>query len=235
MLDGLPARDHCGGSDPRKGEGRWWILACTTSPCPVPHQRSKTGGCSLHFLPLLCGVTPRRARRGQLKPAPRYALPQRIRGIRANSLPMRIPGHSLDHNGEGSALWERSVGVVKSVRHLMRHLMRHPPFVTVSPIRRHVLDPQRRKSSIDPRPLGIGFSCSHWRIFFTTALKQPWRSRVSQSASAMACRSPAASVFPAARSRVVQDWRRRRVRSRCCGSHATANTLTLRLALQPAG
>ena len=60
--DGLPARDHCGGSDPRKGEGRWWILACTTSPCPVPHQRQKTGGRSLHFLPLRCGATTRRAR-----------------------------------------------------------------------------------------------------------------------------------------------------------------------------
>ena len=71
---------------------------------PVAHQRQKSGGRSLHFLPLLCGATPRRARRGQLKPAPHYALPQRIRGIRANSLPMRIPGHSLDHNGEGCAL-----------------------------------------------------------------------------------------------------------------------------------
>ena len=36
--------------------------------------------------------------------APHYALPQRIRRIRANPLPMRIPGHSLDHNGEGFAL-----------------------------------------------------------------------------------------------------------------------------------
>ena len=41
---------------------------------------------------------------GTRKPVPHYALPQRIRGIRANPLPMRIPGHSLDHNGEGFAL-----------------------------------------------------------------------------------------------------------------------------------
>ena len=99
-FDGLPARDPCGGSDPPEGRGKWWAEGWTTYPCPVPHQRQKTGGRSLHFLPLLCGATPRRARRGQLKPAPHYALPQRIRGIRANSLPMRIPGHSLDHNGE---------------------------------------------------------------------------------------------------------------------------------------
>ena len=37
---------------PRNGEGRWWILACTTSPCPVAHQRQKTRGRSLHFLAL---------------------------------------------------------------------------------------------------------------------------------------------------------------------------------------
>ena len=35
---------------------------------------------------------------------PHGALPRRIRGIRANPRPMRIPGHSLDHNGEGFAL-----------------------------------------------------------------------------------------------------------------------------------
>ena len=49
----------------------------------------------------------------------------------------------------------------------------------------------------------------------------------SQSASAMACRSPAASVLAAAGSRFVQAWRRRWVRSRCCRSQATANNSTV--------
>ena len=89
---------------PRNGEGRWWILACTTSPCPVPHQRQKIGGRSLHFLPLLSGATTRRARGGHAMPALHGALRQRTRAIRANPRPMRIPGHNLDHNGEGFAL-----------------------------------------------------------------------------------------------------------------------------------
>ena len=55
------------------------------------------------------------------------ALPRRTRGIRANPLPMRIPGHILDHDGEGFALGERSVGVVEGTRHLMRHLRAPPP------------------------------------------------------------------------------------------------------------
>ena len=37
----------------------------------------------------------------------------------------------------------------------------HPPFVSGPPLRRHVLDPRRRKSSIISRPLEAGFSCSH--------------------------------------------------------------------------
>ena len=89
---------------PRNGEGRWWILACTTSPCPVAHQRQKTRGRSLHFLPLLCGATTRRARRGHPGAAPHGALPQRRRAIRANPRPMRITGHNLDHSGEGFSL-----------------------------------------------------------------------------------------------------------------------------------
>ncbi len=89
---------------PRNGEGRWWILVCTTSPSPVAHQRRKTRGRSLHFLPLLCGATTRCARRGTGGLAPHWALPRRRRAIRANPRPMRIPGHNLDHNGEGFAL-----------------------------------------------------------------------------------------------------------------------------------
>ena len=51
-------------------------------------------------------AAPRRAVRGGDAPGRRCrsALPRRTRGIRANPCPMRIPGHSLDHNGEGCAL-----------------------------------------------------------------------------------------------------------------------------------
>ena len=98
--------------------------------------------------------------------------------------------------------------------------MRHPPFVAVSPVRRHVLDPRRRKSSIISRPLEAGFSCSRWTIFSMSTLMPPWRSTVSQSAPAMACRRIAALGVAAPGFRVVEDWRARRVRSRCCLSHS---------------
>lgn len=43
-------------------------------------------------------------RQGHAMLAPHGALPQRTWVIRANPLPMRIPGHSLDHNGDVFAL-----------------------------------------------------------------------------------------------------------------------------------
>ena len=53
-------RDHCGGSDPPQGRGKWWTEGWTTYPSPVPHQRSKRGGRSLHHHP---SRAVRRARR----------------------------------------------------------------------------------------------------------------------------------------------------------------------------
>ena len=46
-------------------------------------------------------------------------------------------------------------------------------------VRLHRLDPQRRKSSIIPRPFEAGFSCSHWTIFSMTTSRPPWPSTVS--------------------------------------------------------
>ena len=47
---------------PRKGGGKGWPDPCHPLPSPVAHQRQKTRGRSLHFLPLLCGATTCRAR-----------------------------------------------------------------------------------------------------------------------------------------------------------------------------
>ncbi len=54
--------------------------------------------------------------------------------------------------------------------------MGHPPCVNGPPIRRHVLDPGRRKSSIISRPLEAGVSYSYWTTFSMTTPKPPWRS-----------------------------------------------------------
>ena len=54
-------RDHCGGSDPPEGRGKWWAEGWTTYPSPVAHQRRKRGGRSLHHHPSLAA----RGRSGQ--------------------------------------------------------------------------------------------------------------------------------------------------------------------------
>ena len=69
--------------------------------------------------------------------------------------------------------------MVEGTRRHVRHLVRHPPFVSGPPLRRHVLDPRRRKTSIIRRPLVAGSSCSHWSIFSMTTSRPPWRSTVS--------------------------------------------------------
>ena len=61
----------------------------------------KKGGRSPHFLP------PQARRTGRGGDTPAAALPRLAQpawGIRANPRPMRVSGHSLDHNGEGFAL-----------------------------------------------------------------------------------------------------------------------------------
>ena len=91
------------GATPKRG-GEVVDFGVHRLPLPGAAPAAKNRGRSLHFLPLLCVATTRRARRGRAAPAPHYALPQRTRGIRANPLPMRVSGHNLDHDGEDSAL-----------------------------------------------------------------------------------------------------------------------------------
>ena len=67
--------------------------------------------------------------------------------------------------------------------------LRYPPrSERVTPLRRHLLDPQRRKSSIIPGPLVEADCSSTWSTFTTTASKPPWRSMVSRSVSVTAYR-----------------------------------------------
>ena len=210
-------------------------MVCTTSPCPVPHERSKRGGRSLHHLPLQCGATRRRARRGRTGSAPHCALPRRIWRIRANPCPIRLSRQGPDHSSEGSPSEREALWWSIACATWRATWVHHPPFVAVSPIRRHEGDPRSLKSSIISRPLEAAVSASAWSILPTTASRPPWRSAVSQSASAMAFQNLAAGVSTAPVSRDAQGWRTRWVRSRWCLSQATAKTSTVRLALQPAG
>ena len=71
------------------------IYRRTTSPCPVAHQRQKSGGRSLHFLPSRAAPPTRRARPAHAGPHP-TALYHRGHG---QSVPTRLqcglPGTAL--------------------------------------------------------------------------------------------------------------------------------------------
>ena len=90
-----------------------------------------------------------------------------------------FPGTAWTTTARTSPSESGALGLLKGRATTCATYVRHPPFVRWSPIRRHVLDPRRRKSSIIPRPLEAGFSCSHWTIFSMTTSRLAWRSTVS--------------------------------------------------------
>jgi len=171
-------------------------------PTPSRWRTSAKKVGSLSPLPPPPGAPPRRAWRGGTREAqPRFALSQPTRGIRANPCPIRLSRQGPDHSSEGSPSEREALRWSKACATSVSHLL----FVRGPPLRRHVLDPRRRKSSIISRPLEARFSCSHWTIFSMTTPKPPWRSTVSQSVSAMAFQRTVVSGLAAAGSRVAQD------------------------------
>ena len=144
----------------------------------------------------LPGGAPAPKIRGSLPPLPpppvrRHDAPCEA-GRRRTALCRRRFGESLPTRfqcGFSGTTWTTTAGTSPSERGALGLLKgratscatyaRHPPSGRVTPIRRHVLDPRRRKSSIMSRPLEAGFSCSYWTIFSMTTSKPPWRSTVS--------------------------------------------------------
>ena len=116
----------------------------------------KKGGSLSPPAPLSCGAPARRAREGRREAQPRISYSHQTREIPVVPRLMRRFGKVPNHNGEGSALREKSVVCVE----IMKRLGEHRYVVAVSPIGRHLLDPHRRKSSIIPRPVDAGVSCS---------------------------------------------------------------------------
>ena len=104
---------------------------------------------------------------GTREAKPRFALSHGTREIRVIPRPMRRFGKVPNHNGEGRPLRERRCGGQKHVTPQCHP----PPSERVTPIRRHLLDPQRRKSSIIPGPLKFGFCCSNWLIFLNGGIE----------------------------------------------------------------
>ncbi len=98
-------------------------------------------------------------------------------------MPTRVqcgcPGTAWTTTARASPSESGALGLLKGRATSCATSVRHPPFVRWSPIRRHVLDPRRRKSSIMSRPLEAGFSCSPRTIFSMTTSRLAWRSTVS--------------------------------------------------------
>ena len=165
---------------------------------------SKNPGSLSPPAPLSCGAPLRRAKRGHRCAASlRFVAPDAGNPCCPTSDAAFRESLQPQRRGVRPLRKRRCGGIA-----IMKRLGEHRCFLPVSPIRRHLLDPQRRKSSIIRRPSNAGVSCSSCLIF----LRAPCRSTVSQSASEMACPRTAASVLAPPGSRVVQARRTRRAR-----------------------
>ena len=167
------------GATPEKGRGGGGFWRA-----PPPPPRCRTSGKKQGVAPSTSSppcVAPRRAVRGggHAIPAPRCALPHRIRESVPNHVQCGFPGTAWTTTARASPSESGALGLLNGRATSCATYVRHPPFVRWSPIRRHVLDPRRRKSSIIPRPFEAGFSCSHWTIFSMTTSRLAWRSTVS--------------------------------------------------------
>ena len=102
-------------------------------------------------------------------PAPHGALPHRL----WQSVPTRVqcgfPGTTWTTTARASPSESGALGFLKGRATSCATYVRHSPFVSGPPIRRHVLDPRRRKSSMVPRPFEAGDACSNWSILSTRA------------------------------------------------------------------
>ena len=164
-----------------------------------PKRGGKVVDFGVHHLPLP-GAAPAAKNRGSLPPLPpppvwRHdaaceGVDTRCRCRRGlypigfgQSVPTRIqygfPGTAWTTTARASPSESGALGLLKGRATTCATSVRHPPFVSGPPIRRHVLDPRRRKSSIMSRPFEAGFSCSHWTIFSMTTARPAWRSTVS--------------------------------------------------------
>ena len=90
-----------------------------------------------------------------------------------------LPGKACTTTGRAAPSESGALGWLKGPATTCATWMSHPSFVSGACIRRHVLDPRKRKSSITRRPLEARFSCSRWSIFSMMGSRPAWRSTVS--------------------------------------------------------
>ena len=133
-------------------------MSFSLSPFTLPRAApaAKKGGSLSPPAPLSCGAAAPGGR-GTREAHPRFAFSQRTRKICVVPRLMRRFGKVSNHKGGVLCpLRERRCGCQKHVTPRCHP----PPSERVTPMRRHLLDPQTRKSSIIPRSLGEPVSCS---------------------------------------------------------------------------
>ena len=108
---------------PPNGEGKGVVLPVTLYPSRWRTSGQKRGVAPSTSTPLVRRAAAR-GEGGTREAQPRFAYPQRMREIRVVPRPMRRFVKVSNHNGEGSALWEKGVVGVKS----MSPLDVTPPF-----------------------------------------------------------------------------------------------------------
>ena len=141
----LPARDHCGGSDPRRGggDGEFWRA-------PSPPARWRTSAEKPGVAPST--IPPFRAarRRGGRGRETRGRRPTALYRGGGESLPTRVrygfPGIASTTTASAAP----SDSAVLSLPNACTTCLRHPTLVRWPPIRRHGRDPRRRKLSAHP-------------------------------------------------------------------------------------
>ena len=147
------------GATPEKGRegGGFWRA-------PPPPARWRTSAKNPGVAPSTSSpsrAAPRRAKRGCDTPC-RHRTGLYPIGF-AQSVPTRVqcgfPGTTWTTTARTSPSESGALGWLKGRATSCATYVGHPPFVSGPPLRRHVLDPRRRKSSITSRPLEAGFSC----------------------------------------------------------------------------
>ena len=152
---GLPAREHCGGSDPARGG----LIArhCTrrlTLAGDAPAVK-KGGVAPSTSTPLVLRAVPPDGR-GTREAQPRFALPRWGREIRLIPRPMGRSQKVLNYNREEPPSARKASWLLNA----RATWTRHRGFLGGALVCLHVLDPQRRKSSIIPGSLCESVSCS---------------------------------------------------------------------------
>ena len=169
-LKSLPAWDHWGGSDPVPFWGGQ-MAGFSVGHLPVPGGASaaKRAGSLPPPAPLPCATPPRRRGGGHA----RRSLASLGRKGRGKSVLSRVQcgvwGMPQTTTARAppslrEALWRSNKWAIQ---------VGYPPCVNGPPLRRHRRDPQRRKSSIIPRPFNTGLSRASWVIFLRAGLRPP--------------------------------------------------------------